>query len=140
MQLKNQTFKNKEIIYFDDLSSDNSISIIKKNKNIKLIQNKKRGKFGSYNQIKGFSEAFKKSKGDIVFLLDSDDYFLKNKVKFIVNLFKQEKNLNFVQDNPIYFYPSKNLQIKKKPKKNIYQCILGHILILQALWFLKEIF
>ena len=91
----NQTYKNLEIIIFDDNSTDNSLKILKKIKN-------------------------SKSKGEIIFLLDSDDYFLKNKVELIVDLFKQEKNLNFVQDNPIYFYPSKNLQIKKKPKKKIF--------------------
>ncbi len=114
--LKNQTFKNKEIIYFDDLSSDNSISIIKKNKNIKLIQNKKRGKFGSYNQMKGFSEAFKRSTGDIVFLLDSDDYFDNKKVSKIMKKFQQNKKLVAIYDLPIYVKKNKFINIKNKKK------------------------
>ena len=114
--LKNQTYKNKEIIYFDDLSSDNSISIIKKNKNIKLIQNKKRGKFGSYNQMKGFSEIFKKSKGDIVFLLDSDDYFDYKKVAKIMKKFQQNKKLVAIYDLPIYVKKNKFININNKKK------------------------
>ena len=38
----NQTCKNKEILLYDDCSTDNSINIIKKFKNIKLISNKKK--------------------------------------------------------------------------------------------------
>ena len=62
-------------------SSDNSIKRINKYKNIKIIKNKKRGKYGSYNQMNAYYRAFKKSKGEIIFLLDSDDLFKKNKIK-----------------------------------------------------------
>ena len=48
-------------------------------KEIKIIKNKVRGKYGSYNQMNGYYRAFKKSKGEIIFLLDSDDFFKKNK-------------------------------------------------------------
>ena len=74
----NQNFKNYEIILYDDCSTDNSISIIKKFKKIKLIKNYKRSKKSSpLNQIKGILEAFKKSKGNIICLMDSDDFFKK---------------------------------------------------------------
>ena len=78
--LKNQTYKNIEIIFFDDFSKDNSIDIIKKFTEVKVIQNTKRTKIGSFNQIKAYKEAFKISKGEIIFFLDSDDYFHKDKV------------------------------------------------------------
>ena len=39
---KNQNFKGKEVIIFDDCSTDNSLSVIKKFKNFKLIENKKK--------------------------------------------------------------------------------------------------
>ena len=38
----NQDFYNKEVLIFDDKSNDNSISIIKKFKKIKLLINKKK--------------------------------------------------------------------------------------------------
>ena len=38
--LKHQTYKNIEIIFFDDNSKDNSINVIKKFSNIKILQNK----------------------------------------------------------------------------------------------------
>ena len=40
----NQTYKKKEIIVFDDKSTDNSINIIKKFKKIKIFTNKNKKK------------------------------------------------------------------------------------------------
>ena len=57
----------------------------KKFKKIKIIKNSKRGKYGSFNQMSAFERAFRLSKGEIIFLLDSDDYFEKNKIEKIIN-------------------------------------------------------
>ncbi len=40
--LKKSVFKDFEIILFDDVSTDNSLNIVKKFKSIKLLQNKKK--------------------------------------------------------------------------------------------------
>ena len=119
----NQTYKNLEIIIFDDNSTDNSKKIIRKikNKKIKRIFNfKKKIRSPALNQLNAINKSFSKSKGDIIFLLDSDDYFLKNKIKFFVDLFNKEKNLNFIQDNPIYYYPNINLKVEKKLKNKFF--------------------
>ena len=73
-----QNYKKKEILIFDDKSTDNSLKILKKYKKIKVFINKKK-KFttGPLNQINGIKELFKKSKGEVIFLLDSDDCFKK---------------------------------------------------------------
>ena len=73
--LNSQTYKNLEIIFFDDNSSDNSLDVIKQFTNVKIIENKIQTKFGSLNQLNAFKEAIKISKGELIFLLDSDDYF-----------------------------------------------------------------
>ena len=116
----NQTYKNLEIIIFDDNSTDNSKKIISKIKNKRLKKifhyRKKEKSSISLNQLNAIKKSFEKSKGDIIFLLDGDDYFLINKVKFIVDLFKKDTKLNFIQDNPIYFFPNNNLKIIKKQK------------------------
>ena len=59
--VKNQSYQNVEIIIHDDASSDNSIKTISRYKDIKIIKNKVRGKYGSYNQMNGYYRAFKKS-------------------------------------------------------------------------------
>ena len=43
--------------------------------------------------MNGFLKAYKKSKGDILFLLDSDDYFDSRKVEKIMREFKKNKKL-----------------------------------------------
>ena len=65
--LLNQTYKNLEIIIFDDFSNDDSINEIKKFKNIELIVHDKRGEFGSFNQMNAYKKALKKSSGEIIF-------------------------------------------------------------------------
>jgi glycosyltransferase involved in cell wall biosynthesis len=112
----NQSYKNIEIIIYDDVSNDGSsnyIKYIKSNKIRKIFNNKKISKSGPLNQLKAIQKSFLKSKGEIIFLLDGDDAFLKNKVKYFVNIFRKKKKLEFIQDNPIYFYPD-NLKKEKK--------------------------
>ena len=116
----NQSYKNKEIILVDDKSEDNSLDIIKKyNKKIKIIVNKIKTKEGSFNQINSCYRGFKKSKGEYIFFLDSDDYFKKDKLKILIKKFESNKSLNLIFDLPIFKF--KNLQIKKKfRQKNLF--------------------
>jgi len=111
-----QNFKNKEIFFFDDCSTDNSIKILKKkNYNINIIYNKKKiFKSGTLNQIFAIYKIFKQSKGEIIFLLDSDDFFKKNKIDIIFKKFKNNKKLNFVQDRPYSIKYKKIMSLKKK--------------------------
>ena len=69
-----QNYKKKEILIFDAKSTDNSLNILKKYKKIKVFINKKK-KFatGPLSQINGIKELFKKSKGKVIFLLDSEN-------------------------------------------------------------------
>ena len=111
-----QTYKNIEIIFHDDFSSDNSIKSINQYPNIKIIKNKKRGKYGSYNQINAYNRAFKKSSGDIIFFLDSDDLFKKNKIEIVVKKFLNNKKLSTIFDLPIHMFENKKKVIKNKKK------------------------
>ena len=115
----NQKFREKQILVYDDASTDNSYNIIRKLKGIKIIINKK-NKFTSapLNQINGIIELFKKSNGELIFLLDGDDEFKKGKLKFIANIFRSDKNLNFIQDQP-YLSLKKNL-MKLKIKNHYF--------------------
>ena len=142
--------KIKRYFFFDDASSDNSLLIANEYKSIKIIRNKsQKTKSGPLNQINGIIECFKRSKGKLIFLLDSDDYYKKNKLEKISNLISSNKKYNFIQDVPIeingvnkiklrqknfwfsiwpQFYPTSSIAVKRKffseflkhAKKNLY--------------------
>ena len=111
-----QNYKKIEIIFFDDGSTDNSLKIVKnfihknKVKNIKvLINKKKRGKIFSYNQINAIQTSLKYCKGEYICLLDSDDFFKKEKIKKIISFFKKNIEEKILFDKPIYFPKKKNI-------------------------------
>lgn len=106
----------KEIIVFDDCSDDNSLNILKKfKKKIKLIKNKnKKFKSGPLNQLYGLKKLVKYSRGNLIFLLDSDDFFKQNKLKIIHDYFHNNKNVNFIQDTPYDSLKKKKLKLKNK--------------------------
>ena len=111
----NQSYKKKEVIVYDDGSTDNSIKIIKKLKNIKILINKhKKNNSSPINQINAIINSLTKARGKYIFLLDGDDKFKKDKVKIFMNIFKHNKNLNIVQDKPYLVKQKKVLNLKKK--------------------------
>lgn len=112
----NQTYKNFEIIFFDDYSTDRSLDQINNFSDVVIIKNNKKKIFGSYNQINAYKEAFLKSTGDIVCFLDSDDYFESNKLELIIKEFKEKSELKVIFDLPIHQYEKKRLFKKNKNK------------------------
>ncbi len=114
--LKNQTYKNIEIIFFDDNSHDNSIEVIKKFQNIKIIENKIQTEFGSFNQMNAFRKSIQSSTGDVIFLLDSDDFFREDKIEKVVDFFSRNKNENIVFDFPVIKKDNKEIPQNKKIK------------------------
>lgn len=113
-----QSYKKKEIIFFDDKSTDNSLKKIKdfkiKNKlKFKIISNlNKKENTAPINQMIAVKKSLNFTKGKYIFLLDSDDFFHKNKIFEIIGIFKKDKSKKMILDLPIYKYK------KKEVKKN----------------------
>ena len=107
-----QSYKNWELIFWDNMSTDNSKKILKSfgNKRFKYFKAKK---FTSLYQARKL--AISKAKGKYICFLDTDDIWLKNKLKFQIELFKKDKNLGVIYSN-YYIFNS-----KKKIKKNSLQ-------------------
>lgn len=84
----NQTYKDFEIIVVDGASTDHSreviMSYVYQNPDVITAVFKP-----TSGQAAGFNVGFKLSKGDIIALLDADDYFLENKLERIVELHKE---------------------------------------------------
>lgn len=105
-----------EIIVSDDLSSDNTVSIIQSfnDDRIKIYSNQK-----FENLSLNFENALQHSTGDIIFLSDQDDVWTEKKVEKMVQLLNDydlvisdfqvvDENLNIIEDNLI---KKKNLSV-----------------------------
>ena len=101
--IKNQTIQPFEVILYDDGSTDDSLDIAKKYDFVDVISNKNYGLKPAFNQANAIYSAFLKSKGDIICLLDSDDFFSKEKIENIINQFQNNENAVLVQ-NAFYEY------------------------------------
>ena len=117
----NQTYKNLEILIFDDKSTDGSLKIlkkIKKKQKIKFFVNRQsKFKEAALDAKNGYMSLLSHAKGEIIFLLDSDDYFKKDKVRNVINAYKKNKNIDLIQDLPLI--KNKNKFKKHKNKNNI---------------------
>jgi len=109
-----QNYKNIEIIVVDDYSIDNSLEILKKEKKIALIKNKKKTNIGAYDQMNAYRLAFLKAKSDLIFFLDSDDFFKREKINWLLKIINSNQSVSQVYfDLPIFYFNSKNY-LKKR--------------------------
>lgn len=116
-----QTFKNIEIIFVDDGSTDNSYQIAKKFKKIKAFKKKRKkfnSKFNTFFQIDSYLYGYKKSKGKILTYLDSDDFYKRNKIKTIVKYFNENSKSNILFDKPIIYFSKNNSFLSNDFKNN----------------------
>ena len=79
------------------------------------------------NQIDLIKKGAKFCSGDVICLLDADDYFFSNKLKIIKKNFENKKNLSIIFDIPIV---KKNKKFSKKVlktflKKNTWPTIIN---------------
>ena len=108
----NQSYKNWEIIFWDNKSTDKSRKIVEsfKNKKIKYFFSKKLTNLGKARNL-----AVKKAKGKYIAFIDTDDTWLKNKLKIQMEFLKKNK-LQICFTNLNNFYQKKQLKEKKVKK------------------------
>lgn len=99
----NQTIMPNELVISDDGSNDETISLLtnllepyKKRIKIKILRNNQRLGY-TYN----FENGIKRTEGEIVFLSDQDDYWFKNKIEKIIEIFKRYQEIECVLNNAI---------------------------------------
>ena len=112
----NQSYKKIEVLVYDDKSTDESKAILKKYKNKKVrvfYNSSNKTNIAAIDAKNGYYNLIKFSKGKIIFLLDSDDYFQRNKIKEFIKIYKENNQINFIQDLPT-IYSKKKKKIKNK--------------------------
>ena len=93
-----QSYRNWEIIFFDNSSTDNSLEIIQnfKDKRIKIFLNKKKTFLNLYDAR---NVAIKKSHGKFITFIDVDDLWKKNKLIEQVKLLSQNPSNKIIYSN-----------------------------------------
>ncbi len=85
-----QTYSPIEIVVVDDGSLDDSRAVIESFGSQVIPVFKENG-----GQASAFNQGFAKSKGEIIFFLDSDDYFCPQKVQEIIQLFAEHEDMSW---------------------------------------------
>ena len=122
-----QTYKNWELIFWDNKSSDNSFNIIKKfkDKRIKRFKSK-----SFYTLYKSRNLALKKCKGKYISFLDADDMWIKDKLKDQVREISKDSLVKMVYSNYyVLINKTKNKYLKHKkilPSGSIAQKMLSN--------------
>jgi len=122
----NQNYKNIEIIIFDDCSTDGSQNFLRKfrkKKNIKILYNKKKKLIPYLDAMNAYFTMFNKSKGKYIFFLDSDDFFLKNKISRLTNFFIKNNHVKFIQEIENESSIKTNFIFSRWPKFSPTSCI-----------------
>ncbi len=134
-----QTYKNWELIFYDNFSTDRSVHIVKeyKDKRIKYFKSKKKLDLGLAR-----TKALSKANGEFIAFLDTDDIWKKNKLKIQLKAFS-DKKIGFVISNTIFFNKSKNMNLyppKASFEKKVFYKLLENYFISFDTVIIKSIY
>lgn len=136
-----QKYKNFEIIFGDNYSTDNTLKIIEKYrkkfpKKIYLFKKKDEGVGDSLNNI------FNKSKGEIINWLDSDDEMKPNTLAAVNKIFNKYQNFKFIYGNTdiINKFNKKvgEFRVEKFNRKRF--LTKWHYIVFSSVYFKKNLF
>jgi glycosyltransferase involved in cell wall biosynthesis len=123
----NQSYNNWELIFWDNKSTDSSkkIALSYKDKRVKYFFSKK---FTGLYQARNL--AIRKAKGEFICFLDTDDWWVKNKLLEQVKLIKKKNDISFIYSNFYIYNQKKKIKllrsIKKLPSGKITQHLLNN--------------
>lgn len=136
-----QTYKNWEIIFYDNKSNDSSYEILKrfKDNRIKYYASKKK-----LNLYKARNLAINKCNGSLVTFLDVDDWWIKTKLDKQVKYFSKNSDLDILYSNIFLFFQKnkkKKIFIKKITNKNLTQKLVNKFeMPIQSVMIKKKFF
>tara|TARA_B100001248_G_C27398910_1_gene468193 strand:- start:5698 stop:6612 length:915 start_codon:yes stop_codon:yes gene_type:complete len=108
----NQSYKNWELIFWDNKSTDKSIEIVTSyvDKRIKIFKNSLHTNLG-----KARKNAFLHAKGDYLAFLDVDDIWMKDKLYYQIKEFN-DSNIGISFTNSLYFSRKTKINLYKNKK------------------------
>ncbi len=124
--IMNQTYKNWELIFWDNFSKDNSKKILN-NFSDSRIKYYHSDTFTPLYEARNL--ALKKATGDFISFLDTDDWWVPNKIEKQMDVFLKNNNLDIVYSNCYFFYnktKKKKIFSKNLPVGKITQQLLNN--------------
>lgn len=132
-----QDYKNYEIIVIDGNSEDQTKDIINKYKDKIYYYCSEPDNGQTEALIKGFNI----SRGEIFYWLCSDDQLLPGVLRLISEIFRKNKDLDFVYGDTVYLYPDKTTNIKPRIRYHYKTMLWAFNIIAQpSCFFSKNIF
>ena len=114
--LKKQTYSNWELIFWDNISKDNSKKIFEKSKDKRFFYFKSKKFLNLYDAR---NQAIKKSKGQYICFLDVDDLWKKNKLQKQVDFMNKNKMFQIIYSNFYIILEEKNKTFIKYKKGSL---------------------
>ena len=136
----NQTFSDFEYLIVDGNSTDNSRKIIEKyNKNLRIKPIYQKSNEGAVSSL---NEGFKNATGELLGYINSDDFYLKNTLEEVENIFLNNPSIDLIFGNG-YMINDKNIVLKDfiSKKFSFKRLKMGEFHVCQqATFFRKKIF
>lgn len=138
ISILNQTYKNFEVIFFDNCSTDKSKEIFHnfKDKRFKYYRSEKFS-----NLSKARNKAIGKANGEIISILDTDDFWEKDMLDNVNKVFNNYNDVKFIYTNFYILKNNKKIKINSKINKPIIKSIFkNYKLGINTFSFRREIF
>lgn len=136
-----QDYKNKEIILWDNASTDNSKKVIEKFNKYKIKYFKSLKKENLY---KARNRAIEKTSGDLIAFLDCDDWWEKNYLSSRSKYFNDKKFDFYYSNTNFYYEKTKKKKLYKKYKlpdgKIFTNLVNDYFVIISGTIFKKNLF
>jgi glycosyltransferase involved in cell wall biosynthesis len=135
----NQSFKNTEIIVYDNASEPSIKSWVKVNDSkLKFIRCE-----DALNLGEARNNAFNASSGNYVVFLDDDDIMLPNKIELCINALIMDSNIGMIYSNVYVHYQNINRSYlehsQKMPEGDMFDLLIkGNFILWQSTFFKRE--
>ncbi len=107
----NKYLDNPEIIIVDNASKDNTVDLLAKEKNVKIIKNKENLGFSKANNI-----GLKQATNELIIFMNSDIELIDNSIIDLINYFNSNKNVGII--GPKFLNPDLTPQASIFPKQS----------------------
>jgi len=128
LSVLNQDYKNVEHIINDNCSDDQSHSIFKKYKHLKISIEKDEGQSDALNKM------INKSNGEIIGWLNADDFYQDNLFNLVINFFKDNPEIDAIYGN-FNIVDDKNYYLRKVNALRFIQSFLPFICFIPSTTF-----